>query len=517
MKLGQLAVLGGALSALAWVSEAHDTSGNALRMRAHSSSALTRGQDLSSKLDMKSGKGMDDGEEHDHPDIPDGAKIITIPVDDSGAKMPLYWPEHTNDKKAKSAYVAIHGRKRDGNRYWEVMKNILESAVDNNYPGADKNAIVIAPQFYSRKLNKGLYDSDTLAWNDINTWEAGGVAAHPSGTKQTSFDAMDALLSFLSDKKRFPSMKNITLLGHGGGGQLVNRYAAVGDDPPNKKVHVRYVVGDPSSSPYFTADRPLTDSKVASRSTCQGYNSWRYGFDDFPGKATGKKSVKDYFGQYINRDVINIVGHADTAHNGDQKCMALLQGGHKRRDRNLSWWRYINMLARTGEVLDGFPGSFPNLPDWSDVSHNHIRTRLTIVKKASHDVEAVYNGEEGRSALFRDSDLNIGWRPHAWRQVVDKKQRQASSSSKASKKSSKASSSSKSSKASSSKSSNSKATSSKRSGDESLRNAQVSAQRKIGVKDNMASRSSAVGSHPFHLMTLTSVTLLGIWAFAVVL
>lgn len=499
MKLGHLAVLGGVLSALAWTSEAHDTSGNALRMRAHASSASTLGLDVSSKLDQKSGKGMNDGEEHDHPDIPNGAKIITIPVDGSGTKFPLYWPKHSNDKKAKSAYVAIHGRKRDGNRYWKVMKDILDSAVDNNYPGADKNALVIAPQFYSRKLNKGQYDGDTLAWNDINGWEAGGVAVHPSGTNQTSFDAMDAILAFLSDGKRFPSMKNITLLGHGGGGQLLNRYAAVGDDPPDKKVHVRYVVGDPSSSPYFTADRPVTDDKIASKNTCKGYNSWRYGFDDFPGKATGKKSPKDYFGQYINRDVINIVGNADTSRNGDQKCMALLQGGHKRRDRNLSWWRYINMLARTSEVLDGFPGNFHNLPDWSDVSHNHIRTRLTIVKDASHDVETVYNCNEGRSALFRDSDLSIGWRPAAWRQAVKKKQRQASASS------------------ASSSTNSPRATSSKRSGDESGRNAQVSAQRKIGVKDNMATRSSAAGSHPFNMVTLTSVVLLGIWASNLVL
>ena len=53
-------------------------------------------------------------------------------------------------------------------------------------------------------------------------------------------------------------MKNITMIGHGGGAQLINRYAATGKDPQSPKIYIRYVVGDPSSSPYFTEHRPVT-------------------------------------------------------------------------------------------------------------------------------------------------------------------------------------------------------------------------------------------------------------------
>jgi hypothetical protein len=48
-------------------------------------------------------------------------------------------------------------------------------------------------------------------------------------------------------------MKTITFLGHGGGAQVVQRYAVLGrENPAKKRISVRYVVADPSSMLYFT-------------------------------------------------------------------------------------------------------------------------------------------------------------------------------------------------------------------------------------------------------------------------
>lgn len=251
----------------------------------------------------------------------------------------------------------------------------------------------------------------------MNAWQAGDPANHPSGTKLTSFDALDALVDEFSNSTRYPKMNNITVAGHGGGGQLISRYAAVAKDPPSN-VHVRYVHGDPSSCAYFTTDRPsISGETLPSKSSCPEYNTWRYGFDNFTGTSDGLKSPQDYFKQYITRDVVSIVGYQDVDASGDTYCMAEMQGGTKRRDRNLIWWRYVNTLARTSEDLTGFPGSYDSLPDWSNISSNYISTRLIVVENADHNPEEVFSSDEGRASLFKDSNLPTGWRPDGWTAV----------------------------------------------------------------------------------------------------
>lgn len=367
--------------------------------------------DISSFMDAKSQVHGNEGEAHGAPNVPDGAQFITLPVGDKGDKIPVYWSATPNNPKVEHAFVMMHGRLRDGDHYWTVMNNVLNSARKANYKGAMKESIVVAPQMYSEKLNKGQYDDMTLAWDDVNAWESGAIATHPYGTNMTSMDALDAIVDHFSNTTAFPSMKNITMIGHGGGAQLINRYAATGKDPQSPKIYIRYVVGDPSSSPYFTEHRPVTDTSIASIDKCDGYNTWRYGFDNYTGTLDSKLMPKDYFGRYLRRDVVNIIGLDDTKPNGDQKCMALLQGGSRRRNRNLSWWRYINMLARTNETLTGFPGNFTDLPDWSDEWVDRIGTRLAIVEDATHNAAEVFEGKIGRSALFDDYSVETGWRP----------------------------------------------------------------------------------------------------------
>lgn len=368
-------------------------------------------RDISSLIDSKTNPNNNDGESHKSPSVLDGSQLISLPVGDGGEKVAVYWSANPNNAKVENAYIMIHGRKRDGDHYWSVMRDALKSAQDANYTNAKKDVLIIAPQMYSTKLNKGQYDPMTLAWADVNAWQSGATATHPKKTDANSMDALDAILDHLSNTTAFPSLKNITMVGHGGGAQLMNRYAATGKDPQNNQLYVRYIVGDPSSSPYFTRHRPVTDKSIAMIDECDGYDEWRYGFSNFTGTRNATLQPKDYFGRYLRRDVVNIVGLEDIKLNGDQKCMALLQGGPKRRNRNLSWWRYINMLAKTDEDLTGFPGNFSELPDWSDVYSEKIGTRLAIVANVTHDVDKLFNSKIGRSALFDDYNIERGWRP----------------------------------------------------------------------------------------------------------
>lgn len=315
-----------------------------------------------------------------------------------------------DEKTIEHLFIVLHGKLRDGNGYWKMLNNAINKARDDNFPGTDRQMAVLAPQFFSTKFNSGQYKKNQLAWDDLNAWQPGGQASHPADTKLTSFDVLDGLVKLHSDKEKYPNLKNVTVVGHGGGGQLAQRYSALGNDPPDN-VHVRYIHGDPSSCMYFTEDRPILPDTETSRKSCDSYNTWRYGFDKFPGRGDKRMTPKEYFKQYVGRDVVSIVGLQDTGSAGDTSCMGNVQGGKNRRTRNLIWFRYINTLARTGEDLEGFPGSFEDLPDWSDAADGKSHLRLIVVEDAAHNAEKLFQGDLGRGALFHDGDIDEGWRP----------------------------------------------------------------------------------------------------------
>lgn len=394
------------LAASSAIAASHDSSTLSTMKRAHHAK-----RDAST---LMSGGDNNEGEAHGKVDVPSGAQLTSLAIGNSGTEVATFWTENPDNKASTHAYVMIHGKIRNGNEYWSTMNDALKSAVKDKYAGASSNDIVTAPQFYSTKYNSGQYKKKQLAFGDVNGWQAGDPATHPSGTTLTSFDALDAYVDEFSDTSKYPAMKNLTFVGHGGGGQLIARYAQVAKDPPSS-LHIRYIMGDPSSNSYFTKDRPSFDGENVKISDCQYYNTWRYGYDNFTGTASGKLTPQQYFQTYIRRDVVSIVGLQDTAASGDTYCMAQLQGGTKRRDRNLCWYQYIHTLAKTDEVLSGFPCTYNNLPDWSNLSSNVVSLRLVVVPNADHDAGAVFGSTEGRSVLFDSGDVVTGWRPDGWK------------------------------------------------------------------------------------------------------
>lgn len=357
-------------------------------------------------------------EEHTKPKVPSGSTLTALTVGKSDHQLAVYWTKSPNNDAAKQAFVMIHGRNRNGGDYWTTMDKVLSSALKDNYASADKNAIIVAPEFYSEKLNKGQYKKHELAWGDINAWQAGEAAIHPNNAKETSFDALDAFYDEFKNRTRYPKLEELVFVGHGGGGQLINRYGIVAKDMSGPTLSVRFIAGDPSSSAYFTEHRPTTNTAIADKATCPLYNTWRYGFVNFTGTMDGLKTPQQYFAQNVVRDVRYIVGYNDTDVSGDQYCMAILQGGVARRDRNLAWWKYINMLARTNEDVSGFPGNLTRdeVPDWSNLSGGKLAHTLTVIEGATHNADQVFGSQQGRTVLFEKSqgDVQRGWRPKGY-------------------------------------------------------------------------------------------------------
>jgi hypothetical protein len=128
---------------------------------------------------------------------------------------------------------------------------------------------------------------------------------------------------------------------------------------------------------------------------------------------------QQYFAAFAKKDIRWVVGYQDTAQDGDTTCMANLQGGTARRDRNLSWWRYLNTLAGTNQDLTGFPGALPGLVPWSNLTGGTLNHTLTVVYTADHSAAEVFGSPEGQSALL-DAPQNVlqGWRPAGWKNVT---------------------------------------------------------------------------------------------------
>jgi hypothetical protein len=75
------------------------------------------------------------------------------------------------------------------------------------------------------------------------------------------------------------------------------------------------------------------------------------------------------------------------------------------------FYRYVHSLARTEEDLEGFSDCYDDPPYWGHLVNNSAKFRLIVVKNATHDAAEGFSNQLGRSALFSNGDVELGWRP----------------------------------------------------------------------------------------------------------
>lgn len=270
-----------------------------------------------------------------------------------------------DESEARNAFVIIHGVKRNADVYFKVLNNAWAKARDAGSPEADKDSIRVAPLFFSTVRDEKVLNDSTLAWPDPNAWTGGDGSNHPAGSNVSVFTVLDGLLQRFADKTAYPKLRRLTFVAHGGGAQVLQRYAVLGQDvPSDSDLEVRYVIGDPSTQLYFTQDRPVpVDTSATGPESCPTFNDFRYGLDKYtaPYLLMPPMGASDLFKRYLSRDVHYLVGANDTrADKGDQLCGGLAAGGSARRDRNDNYWAYLHLLS--GKVpTPKYPGWFPAL------------------------------------------------------------------------------------------------------------------------------------------------------------
>lgn len=302
------------------------------------------------------------------------------------------WPLDARNEAITNVLVVVHGAGRNADDYFS-------SAMAGAFL-ADKleSAIVIAPRMAS---NNGQNCRDELGQGEIswhcNTWRSGGPSlSHP---EVTSFDFLDEILKKVARKDVFPNLRAIVVTGHSAGGQVTNRYGMSSKVHDGLGVPVSYVVSNPSSYAYPTAERPtaaawpltanapgyildVDDDDPAFRDLgegrgCTNYDQWAYGLQNRAGY-TAEIGDDQLRRQLAERPVTYLLGQVDILplSGFDSSCSAMAQGP-TRQARGQAYGKYVN------EKLGG----------------NH---RVVVVTGCGHNGRCMYTSEPGLRVMFPD-------------------------------------------------------------------------------------------------------------------
>jgi hypothetical protein len=279
---------------------------------------------------------------------------------------------------AVRAVVLVHGVKRNADDYFQVGLQLLNVA-----QLSATETLLLAPSFMT--LNDSGASSAMPLWRGAS-WNQGAASVY--GVKAvSSFQVLDDMVRYLADRQRFPALREIVMIGHSAGAQLMQRYAVVNDMDgflQQAGLAMRYVISSPSSYVYFDANRPDGDHFVVpSGMGCPGYNHYRYGIDNPPDylKRQGL-SGRQLFQRYAARNIIYMVGaRDDNAHHRflDKSCGAGMQGV-ARVERQLNFVRYERFLSEKWKI---------------PVKHSQFQ-----VSGAAHEAGRLFRSEDTARKIF---------------------------------------------------------------------------------------------------------------------
>jgi hypothetical protein len=273
------------------------------------------------------------------------------------------------------AVIVIHGTERNP---LAAFTQILNAAKATNNT---QNTIVLAPHF---PIKEDTPPTGFLYWNSNggidHGWKQGDDAISPN--TMSSFTVADRIFQRLNDAERFPNLRQLTVVGHSGGGQFTQKYALGGKQHPlmRSRMAVHYIPTNAGSYTYLNRYRPNLNDKTYQtwfipNTTCP-YNSYKYGLEN-RNNYMDDTPADTLIQQYVARRVTYLLGDQDTARTGafDNSCQADLQGLH-RFERGTAFYSHMSTY---------YPQN----------SHKRV-----VVPGVAHSSGQMYSSAEGRATIF---------------------------------------------------------------------------------------------------------------------
>lgn len=311
----------------------------------------------------------------------------TGPLQPQGSGPPPSYPNYHR------LVIAQHGRGGDARKYFETTTNLAA-----DYPGT----FVFAPQLLnlSEPKNNG-YDGVYgfvpgwhFQWG--SKWAIGGLSSSADNAPFTrsSFELYDELIT--TALAVLPNVREVVLVGHSAGGQLVNRYAASNllKFPPG--VNVRYIPMNPQSWLYLDGKRPFPEAALDGGtigmggqppidlpSVCPDYNHYWTGLeklDDWNYFAKRGIKAATIIGQFKSRKVINMVGQKDTGDPDPELDCRFVVQGKNRNERAKKYYEHVMSF-------------------YAPFAANHL---LFEVPNVGHSHVNMFGSECGRRWIFDD-------------------------------------------------------------------------------------------------------------------
>jgi hypothetical protein len=291
-------------------------------------------------------------------------------------------PITEQNKNIKQLVIYIHGARRNGLDYYEWGEKAVNAA------NKKEETLFISPQFNSEKdLEDHKHDPTHLFWVK-NNWRIGDESVSSEKRSMadafSSFSLVDSLIARACNKKLFPSLKKITIIGHSAGGQFVSRYVGMTSLPNKLSAYkFNFIVMNPSTYLYLDDFRPVQTEKglvfVQPDTTgCSSFNDYPRGMDKLNPYASivGVEKIKQ---QFLNRDITYILGEKDVNMNDsslDKTCEGNMQGRF-RLERGQFYYEYIQLFAKKKKIH-----------------------QIAVVPDVAHDGDKMVNSKAARWHLF---------------------------------------------------------------------------------------------------------------------
>jgi len=115
----------------------------------------------------------------------------------------------------------IHSASYDAKQYYSNGLAMLDKK-----PQEKDRTIIITPHFLKIELVQKTSKPDFLCWTVPPFRGSSRGFYENKGLQISAYEVADTILTNLIKAKNFPNLKEVVVMGHSAGGQMVNRYAA---------------------------------------------------------------------------------------------------------------------------------------------------------------------------------------------------------------------------------------------------------------------------------------------------